>query len=207
MQVPVYNAAGEVVEQVELSDRVFGQPRNIPLIHQAVLRQQANRRQGTHDTKTRGQIDKGNRKPYRQKGTGRARQGSTVAPHFRGGGVVFGPHPRSYRQDMPVKMRRQAIRSALSAKLADDQLRVLSELSFEAPKTKEMATLLETLGVRSVLLLLPPNSQHVVLSARNIPNVRSIPVSNVNVLDVVKYEHIVLPLSAARAVEQHLGAD
>jgi large subunit ribosomal protein L4 len=206
VQVPVYNNAGEVVDHVELSDVVFGQRPNVPLMHQAVVRHLANRRQGTHSTKTRGELEWGGRKPWRQKGTGRARQGSTAAPHWTGGGVAHGPHPRDYRQRMPKKMRRQAIRSALSAKVASGQLRLLQELRFAEPETRQMAALLERLGVRSALVVLPAVDQTVVLSARNLPRVKTLPAQQVNVLDVLHHEHLVMPVAAARVIEGWLGA-
>ncbi|MBI2322252.1 MAG: 50S ribosomal protein L4 [Chloroflexi bacterium] len=205
MQLPVYNLAGEIIEEVELSDAVFGLEPSVPLMHQAVVRHLANRRQGTHSTQTRGDLDWGGRKPWRQKGTGRARQGSTAAPHWTGGGVAHGPKPRDYNQRMPKKMRRQAIRSALSAKAASGQIRLLQDLHFEQPQTREMAALLERLGVRSALVVLPGVDRGVVLSARNLPRVKTLPAPLVNVLDVLHHEHLVLPVAAARVIEGWLG--
>ncbi|MBI4504470.1 MAG: 50S ribosomal protein L4, partial [Chloroflexi bacterium] len=200
-----YNLAGEIIEEVELSDAVFGLEPSVPLMHQAVVRHLANRRQGTHSTQTRGDLDWGGRKPWRQKGTGRARQGSTAAPHWTGGGVAHGPKPRDYSQRMPKKMRRQAIRSALSAKAASGQIRLLQDLHFEQPQTREMAALLERLGVRSALVVLPGVDRGVVLSARNLPRVKTLPAPLVNVLDVLHHEHLVLPVAAARVIEGWLG--
>lgn len=205
MQLPVYNLAGEIIDHVELSDAVFGLTPNVPLMHQALVRHLANRRQGTHSTKTRGDLDWGGRKPWRQKGTGRARQGSTAAPHWTGGGVAHGPKPRDYSQRMPKKMRRQAIRSALSAKVASGQIRLLQELRFEQPQTRAMAALLERLGIRSALVVLPEVDRGVVLSARNLPQVKTLPAPQVNVLDVLHHEHLVLPVAAARIIEGWLG--
>lgn len=205
MELPVYNLAGEVVDHVELSDAVFGAPPNIPLLHQAVVRHLANRRQGTQSTKGRGDLDWGGRKPWKQKGTGHARQGSTAAPHWTGGGVAHGPKPRDYHQDMPKKMRRQAIRCALSAKVSSGQVRLVQELRFERPQTREMSAILERFGVRSALLVLPVADRAVVLSARNLPNVRTLPAPQVNVLDVLHYEHLIMPVAAARVIEAWLG--
>jgi large subunit ribosomal protein L4 len=203
VQVDVYSMAGEVVDTLEISDGVFGVTPNLPLMHQAVVRQLANRRVGTAATKTRGMVRGGGAKPFKQKGTGRARQGSRRAPHFKGGGVVFGPQPRDYHQDMPRKMRRQAIRSALSVKVADQQLVVLDRLEVAAPRTKDIVALLEALPVqRKVLVLLAGNDNgNVILSARNIPGVKTMPASSVNVLDVLNHDFLLAPVSAVREVE------
>src|ERR1700682_6243252 len=143
----VYNMAGEAVEQLELSEQVFGVIPNVAVLHQVVVAQLVNRRQGNASTKTRSEVAGGGRKPYKQKGTGRARQGSTRAPQFRRGGVVWGPRPREYHHDVPKKMRRLAIRSALSDKLANSQLIVVDKLALEAPRTKDMLEVLEHLPV------------------------------------------------------------
>jgi len=153
VQIPVHNVAGEVVDQLELSDAVFGVPPNEAVVHQAMVRQLADARQGTASTKTRGLVSGGGRKMFRQKGTGSARLGSRRAPLLRGGGVVFGPHPRSYRQAMPRKMRRLALRCVLSAKVASEEIIVLDQLSLQEPKTKEMARILKDLGVESSALI------------------------------------------------------
>src|SRR5918911_199655 len=139
--VPVFDASGNEAGQVELDEAIFGGPINQAVLHQALLRQQANQRQGTHETKTRGEVSGGGKKPWRQKGTGRARQGSTRAPQWRHGGTVFGPHPRSYEQGLPKKQRRLALRAALASKAEAEQLRVVEEIALEAPKTKTMAEL------------------------------------------------------------------
>ncbi len=207
MQLPVYNLEGEVVEQIELSDDVFGQPINEPLIHQAVVRQQANRRVGTADTKTRGEVAGSTRKLFRQKGTGRARHGSIKAPIYRGGGIVFGPHPRNYRQAMPKKMRRQALRCALSAKAAAQRLVLLDQLEFAQPRTKQMAGLLAKFAIRSALVVLPEPNEVVQKSARNIPSVTTLPAQNLNVLDVMRHQHLLMPVAAVRKVEQALGTN
>ncbi len=206
MQVDVYNMAGEIVDKIEISDAVFGVTPSVPLLHQAVVRQLANRRVGTAATKTRGMVSGGGAKPYRQKGTGRARQGSKRAPHYKGGGVVFGPQPRDYRLEMPRKMRRQAIRSALSAKAAEQHLVVLDRLEFEAPRTKAMAGVLEALPVgRKVLVVLPGTDGNVVKSARNIPGVKTLAADSVNVVDVLNHDYMIAPVAAVRAMEAVFG--
>jgi large subunit ribosomal protein L4 len=205
VEVPVYNLAGEEVDKIELSDAVFGLPMNTALVHQAMVRQLANKRQGTHATKTRGMITGSGRKLWRQKGTGRARHGSIKSPTWRGGGVVFGPHPRDYTQRMPKKMRRQALRTALSGKLAAQQILLLDEIEFAEPKTKQMVGVLGAFAVRSALVVLPNSNLNVQKSARNIPNVKTLPVQNLNVLDVLNHQHLIMPVAAARRVEQALG--
>jgi len=208
MQIDVYSMAGEVVDRIEVSDDVFGAEPNMALLHQAALRQLANRRLGTASTKTRGMVTGGGAKPYRQKGTGRARQGSRRAPHYKGGGVVFGPHPRDYHLDMPKKMRRQAIRSALSAKVAEQQLVLLDRLEFPAPHTKDMVAVLEALPVnRKVLVVLPgvDGDGNVVKSARNIPGVKTLPAASVNVVDVLAHDYLLAPVPAVRQIESVFG--
>jgi large subunit ribosomal protein L4 len=205
MQLPVYNLAGEVVEQVELDDSVFGLPMNEALLHQAVVRQLANQRQGTQATKTRGMVSGSRRKLFRQKGTGRARHGSITAPTYRGGGVAFGPQPRDYRQRMPKRMRQQALRTALSAKVGEQGLVLLESLEFAEPKTKQMVAVLEKFAVRSALVVLPQSNEAVQKSARNIPDVKTLPAHNLNVLDVLGHRHVIMPVAAVRLVEQALG--
>lgn len=205
MQVPVYNLSGQEVDRIELSDAVFGVPANTALLHQAVVRQLANQRQGTHSTKTRSEVAGSTRKLYRQKGTGRARHGSIKAPIYRGGGIVFGPKPRDYSQRMPKKMRRQALRSALSTKVSAQQLVLLEDLDFAEPKTKQVVGVLDTFSVRSALIVLPGVKENVVKSARNIPNVKTLPAQNLNVLDVLRHQHLIMPVEAARQVEQALS--
>jgi large subunit ribosomal protein L4 len=198
--------AGEIIDKIEISDGVFGITPNMPLLHQAVVRQLANRRIGTASTKTRGAVAGGGAKPFKQKGTGRARQGSRRAPHFKGGGVAFGPHPRDYHLDMPRKMRRQAIRSALSAKAAEQQLVVIDRLELAVPRTKEMVGVLEALPVnRKVLIILPSSDGNVVKSARNIPGVKTLLADSVNVVDVLNHDYLVAPVEAVRQVEAVFG--
>jgi len=198
--------AGEKVGEVELRDDVFAVPVHEAVMHQALLRQRINARLGTVQTKTRSEVSGGGRKPWRQKGTGRARQGSIRAPHWRGGGIVFGPHPRSYEQRMPRKMRRLALRSALSVKAAEDRLVVLEDLSMEAPKTKEMLALLHRLAVEgSALIVLPEAGWAIEQSARNLPGVKVLRTVSLNVADLLGYNHVILPLAAVEAIHRHLG--
>lgn len=206
MRVPVYNVRGEQVSEAELQDFIFAAPINQALMHQALLRQLANARLGTHKTKTRGEVSGGGRKPWRQKGTGRARQGSIRAPHWRGGGIVFGPTPRSYEQRMPRKMRRQALRSALSVKAAGSQLVLLDDLSMSEPKTKEIKAMLTSLGITSSALILLPQRDEVILrSVRNLPEVRTLVAQYLNVRDLLQYEYVVMPLASVQVIESFLG--
>jgi large subunit ribosomal protein L4 len=206
MQMPVYNIHGEQVSEIELRDDIFAAPINQAVMHQALLRQLANARQGTHKAKTRGEVAGGGRKPWRQKGTGRARQGSIRAPHWRGGGVVFGPTPRSYEQKMPRKMRRQALRSALSAKASEAQVRVVDALHMDVPRTKEMMGILRNLGVdSSALILLPQSDDTILRSVRNLPEVRTLVAQYLNVRDLLKYDYILMPLASLEVIEGILG--
>lgn len=206
MRVPVYNVQGEQVSEAELQDFIFAAPINQALMHQALLRQLANARAGTHKTKTRGEVSGGGRKPWRQKGTGRARQGSIRAPHWRGGGIVFGPTPRSYGQKMPRKMRRQALRSALSVKASGSQLVLLDDLSMSEPRTKEIKAMLTNLGISaSALILLPQRDEVILRSVRNLPGVRTLVAQYLNVRDLLQYEYIVMPLDSVRVIEGFLG--
>lgn len=209
MQVPLRNIRGEIVGEVELRDDIFGAPLTPAakaVMHQALLRQLANARLGTHDTKTRGEVAGGGRKIWRQKGTGRARQGSIRAPHWRHGGVVFGPHPRSYAQKMPRKMRRLALRVALSAKAAEQQIVVLDELVMEAPKTRQMLQVLEALNLdSSVLILLPAKDTAVEMSARNLSRVKTLLANYLNVRDILGYDYLLLPKGSLEVIESILG--
>lgn len=205
MQVEIYNTNGEVVGNADLDDTVWGLEPHIAVMHQALLRQLANARKGTHNTKTRSDVRGGGRKPYRQKGTGRARQGSIRAPQWKGGGVVWGPHPRSYRQAMPRKMRRLAIRSALSAKLRDNRLAVLRGLTEIEPRTKTMKELLARLPAsRSTLIAVADKdaAQPVYRAAGNLPDVEVVTAPMLNVRDVLKYERLVVMEEALPVVEQ-----
>jgi large subunit ribosomal protein L4 len=203
IEINVLNTAGEVIGQRELDDSVWGIEPNIAVMHQALLRQQANARLGTHETKTRANVRGGGRKPWRQKGTGRARQGSIRAPQWVGGGVVFGPHPRKYTQAMPKQMRRLAIRSVLSAKLRDERVSVIDGLTGIEPKTKTMKALIEKLPEsRSILIVVDEKSDVIDRAAGNLPNVHSIVADVVNVRDVLKYERLVVTPEAIAKIEE-----
>jgi large subunit ribosomal protein L4 len=201
------NMAGETVGQVELSDAIFAAPINEPLMHQALLRQLANARLGTHKVKGRSEVAGGGRKPWKQKGTGRARQGSTRAAQWRGGGIIFGPTPRSYEQKMPRKMRQAAVRSALSAKAAEERIVVLDELALTAPKTREMAEALAALEVIDgrVLLLMADADENVERSANNLPAVKLLRATYLNVRDLLNYDYVVIPQPALTVIEQIWG--
>jgi large subunit ribosomal protein L4 len=203
----VYNMAGEAVEQLELSEQVFGVIPNVAVLHQVVTAQLVNRRQGNASTKTRSEVSGGNKKPYRQKGTGRARQGSTRAPQFRGGGVVWGPRPHPYHHDVPKKMRRLAIRSALSDKVANEQLIVLNDLALEAPRTKDMLAFLGKLPVngKKVLMMLPQRDENIVFSTRNIPSAKVQHVSSINVIELLKHDYVIMPVRTVRWIEMVFG--
>ncbi len=207
MQVPVYNQAGEQIDQVELRDEIFGLTPNKALMHQALVRQLANARLGAADTKTRGEVSGGGRKPWKQKGTGRARQGSTRAPQWKGGGTVFGPHPRSYVQRMPKKMRRQALKSALSAKAAENQIRIVDAFAFEAPRTRDLFDMLGGLNCpTTTLILLPGADEIVVRSARNLRGVKTLRTNYLNVRDLLGYDYLVMTREGLQAIEHFFGA-
>ncbi len=206
MLVPVHNMTGEKVGEIELRDDIFAAPINKAVMHQALVRQLANARRGTHKTKERGEVAGGGRKPWRQKGTGRARQGSTRAPHWRGGGIVFGPTPRSYEQQMPRKMRRLAMRSALSVKVSNDQLVVLDDLTVASPKTKEIVAVLNNLKIdRSALILLAERDVNVELSARNLPDVKTLLAGYMNMRDLLGHQTLVVTPAAINEIERILG--
>jgi large subunit ribosomal protein L4 len=206
MQVPVYNIQGKRIDEIELRDDIFAVPVHEGLMHQALVRQMANARLGTHKTKTRGEVRGGGRKPWRQKGTGRARQGSIRAPHWRGGGTVFGPQPRSYEKKMPRKMRRQALRSVLSVKAGDSQVVLLDALEMAEPRTKEIEILLQNLGIQSsALILLPGRDETILRSVRNLPDVRTLVAQYLNVRDLLQYDYILMPLDSLSVIEGILG--
>jgi len=206
MRVRVRNMAGETVNEIELRDDIFGVEPHESVMHQALLRQLANARLGAADTKTRGEVSGGGRKPWRQKHTGRARQGSTRAPQWRHGGIVFGPHPRSYAQRMPRKMRRLALRSALSVKVADGSLLLIDDLTMQTPKTKEMLTMLDQLQVpSSALILLAERDANVERSAGNLADVKTLPALCLNVFDILQYDTLILPVKALPVIERILG--
>jgi large subunit ribosomal protein L4 len=206
MRALVRNTQGETVGEIELRDDIFDMEPNVPVMHQAMVRQLANARLGSHKTKKRKEVRGGGRKPWRQKGTGRARQGSIRAPQWRGGGTVFGPQPRSYRQKMPRKMRRLAYRSALSIKAQDGQVVLLDEFQMKAPKTREMLDILDRLAVdSSALILLPQQDKNVEMSVRNIPDVKIVRASYLNVRDLLNYDYLVMPLASLDVIEGILG--
>jgi large subunit ribosomal protein L4 len=209
MLVPVKNMNGQQVGEVELSDAVFAAPINIAVMHQALMRQLSNARLGTHDTKVRSEVSGGGKKPWRQKGTGRARQGSTRAPNWVGGGTVFGPTPRKYTKALPKKMQRLALRSALSAKVANGQILVVEQVSIGEPKTKSATKMLSALGVneQSVLLVMAEKNASVWKSVRNLPKVKSLQSGYLNIRDLLGYDMLLLTRDAVDSIELWLGAD
>ena len=207
MQVSVRNRTGKVVKKIDVSEHVFGVPFNEAVVHQAVLRQQANARQGTASTKTRSEVAGSTRKLFRQKGTGNARAGSIKSGLRPGGGILFGPKPRDYRQGMPKKMRQLALRCVLSAKARDEELVILDELSFEAPKTKEMAGILEALKVDSTALIVTDKTEEsVVKSARNLPGVNTMRAGLLNVVDILSHKVLLMTVAAVRNAEEVWGS-
>ena len=202
----LFDRTGKDLGSVELNDELFAAPVNEAVLHQVVTAQLAGRRIGTHETKTRGEVRGGGKKPYRQKGTGRARQGTRTAPHYRGGGVVFGPHSRSYEQRLPRKMRRLALRGALTAKLGDEAIRVVDSFGLDAIKTKEVLVVLGALKATGrVLVVAPVADERLRLSARNLPTVEVILADSLNVVDVLKADTLVIEqLALARMEEVYL---
>ncbi len=202
MQLPVYDTTGASVGTVEVSDLLFSVPMHTAVVHQALLRQLANHRQGTSNTKTRGDVSGGGIKPRPQKHTGRSRQGSIRSPQWRHGGVVFGPHPRTYHQRMPKKMRRMAIRCLLSDKAQGDRLTVLQSLDMVGAKTKEIAGILQALKISSSVLVLTPRVDlNLVKSVGNLSKVKALPASDVNIVDLLNHERLVMTVDALRAAE------
>ena len=202
----LYSKSGAEVGTVDLPEQLFNVEVNPDLLHQAVTAQLAGRRIGTADTKTRGEVAGGGAKPYRQKGTGRARQGSISAPHYRGGGVVFGPHPRSYEQRLPRKMKRLALRGALTAKLGDEQLKVIDTFGLEAIKTKELAGVLKALDASGrVLVVAPGRDQTLEMSARNLPTVDVILADSLNVVDLLRADLVLIEQPALARMESVYG--
>ncbi|PSR21402.1 MAG: 50S ribosomal protein L4 [Sulfobacillus acidophilus] len=200
--VTVYNLQGDAVGEAELSDKVFGVPANLALLHQAVVVHQANQRSGRAETKTRSRVRGGGRKPWRQKGTGRARAGSTRAPHWRHGGVVFGPHPRDYSMRFPRKMRRAAIRQALSAKLREQELTVVDSLNLAEVKTRFMADVMDRLNLgRNVLFVTAHPEDTLKLSVRNFKDVHATTTDSLDAYSLLKYHRLVMDREAVQAVE------
>ena len=207
MQADVKNMKGETLRTVELPAEIFEAPINKDLMHQAYVRQMANARQGTHSTKTRGEVSGGGKKPWKQKGTGRARQGSTRAPQWKGGGKVHTPKPRSYRQAMPRQMRRGALRSALSVKAADGQIVVIDELALDSAKTKAMELALTGLvgEGQTALILLGARNEPVEQSLRNLPQAKLLRAAYLNVRDLLGCDKVLMPLGALEIIQGYLG--
>lgn len=202
-KVALYNTEGATVGEIELKDEIFGVEINEALLHQVVKVQLANKRQGTQSALTRAEVRGGGAKPWRQKGTGRARHGSIRSPIWIKGGVVFAPKPRDYRMSMPKKMKRLAMKSALSSKVVDDNIIVLESLELSQPKTKEMANILKNLNVdRKALLVLPGKNEAVERAARNIPGVKLAFVNTLNVLDILNYDKFIITKDAVQKVEE-----
>ncbi|AAU21763.1 50S ribosomal protein L4 [Bacillus sp. GM2] len=205
-KVALYNQNGSTAGDIELNDSVFGIEPNESVVFDAILMQRASLRQGTHKVKNRSEVRGGGRKPWRQKGTGRARQGSIRSPQWRGGGIVFGPTPRSYAYKLPKKVRRLAIKSALSSKVNDNNLIVLEDLNLDAVKTKEMAAILKGLSIEKKALIVTADANETVeLSARNLPGVTVVEANGINVLDVVGHEKLVMTKAAVEKVEEVLA--
>ena len=205
-QTTLYDRTGAEVGTVDLSESLFAAPVNASVMHQVVTAQLAGRRTGTHDTKTRGEVRGGGRKPYKQKGTGRARQGHRTAPHFRGGGVVFGPHPRSYVQRLPRKMKQLALRGALTSKLGDAALRVIDAFGLEAIKTKDFAGILSAVGATGRILVVAPGSdERLHLSSRNLPTVTVIRADSLNVVDLLNADVVVIEQPALARMQEVYG--
>jgi large subunit ribosomal protein L4 len=202
-KVAVYNVTGAQVGEIELSDAIFGITPNAHVLHDAVVMQQASLRRGTHDVKGRSEVRGGGRKPWRQKGTGRARQGSIRSPQWVGGGTVFGPTPRSYAYKLPKKVRRLALKSALSTKVNAQEIIVLDALSIDAPKTKDVVKLLNNLKLdKKALIVAAEQDANLSLSARNIPGVKVVEATGINVLDILHHDALVITKDAVSKVEE-----
>ncbi|MDC3414641.1 50S ribosomal protein L4 [Aquibacillus sp. 3ASR75-11] len=205
-KVALYNQTGAKVGDVELNDSVFGIEPNTHVLHEAVVMQRASLRQGTHDVKNRSEVRGGGRKPWRQKGTGRARQGSIRSPQWVGGGTVFGPTPRSYSYKLPKKVRRLALKSAFSSKVMEDDIVVLDNIAIDAPKTKEVVNLLQALNVEGKALIVTTEKNETVFrSANNLPNVKVLSVSEVNVLDLLTHDKLIVTKEAAEKAGEVLA--
>jgi large subunit ribosomal protein L4 len=200
----LYARTGEAIGEVELPEELFAAPVNTAVLHQVVTAQLAGRHLGTHDTKKRGEVAGGGRKPYRQKGTGRARQGSIRAPHYAGGGVAFGPQPRSYAQRLPRQMKRLALGGALTAKLADGAIKVVDDLGLKTPKTRDLFGVIDLLGVadKKVLIVSPGGEETLILSARNMPGVEVIRADSLNVLALMNADAVVIEQPALSRMEE-----
>jgi large subunit ribosomal protein L4 len=206
VQVQVYNMEGKATEQIEIRDDVFAVPFNEAVVHQALVRQLANRRLGTADTQRRGEVSGSTRKPFAQKHTGRARRGDNRSPMLRGGGVAFGPHPRSYRQDMPKKMRRLALKCVLSAKAGNGELKIVDKLELDSPKTKAVLDMLIALRIGdSVIIATAEAEANLIKSARNLPGVKTILAPLLSIAELLSYKDIVMAVDAVRKVEELWG--
>ena len=201
-KVSVYNIEGNKVGDMELNDAVFGVEVNEHLVHMAVVSQLANKRQGTQSAKTRSEVSGGGRKPWRQKGTGHARQGSTRAPQWTGGGIVFAPKPRDYSFKMNKKEKNLALKSVLTSKVAENKLIVLDSISFDEIKTKKMVAVLNNLKADKALVVLNDNDKNVILSAKNIPDVKTALTNTINVYDILKYDKLIVTKDAVATIEE-----
>ena len=202
-KVNVYNILGETVGEIDLNDEIFNVEINEHAVYEVIKNQLANKRQGTQSAKTRGEVRGGGRKPWRQKGTGRARQGSIRAPHWPGGGVVFAPKPRDYSYKVPKKVKRVAMKSALTSKVLNEEIIVLEELSLQEPKTKEMVKILENINAKKkALIVMDEKDINVVKSARNIPNVETTLVNTLNVYDILNFDSFIITKDAVKKVEE-----
>ena len=201
-KVPVFNTDGKKVDDIELSDEIFGIKPNEDVVHMAVVQHLANRRRGTQSAKTRAEVRGGGRKPWRQKGTGRARQGSIRSPQWTGGGVVFAPKPRDYSFKLNKKVKRLALKSVLSQKVLEEKLIVLDELSFPEIKTKQMVKVVSNLNLKKALFVTEGDAKNVILSAKNMPNVKTAGVGTINVYDVLKFDHFVVTKEAVEKIQE-----
>ena len=200
--VSVYNMEGAQVGTIELSDSIFAVPVNEHLIHQAVVAQLANKRQGTQSAKTRSEVRGGGRKPWRQKGTGHARQGSIRAPQWTGGGVVFAPTPRSYKKKLNKKERRLALKSALTSRVQENKFIVVDEFKFDEIKTKNVKNMLDSFDVKKALVVMNGKNDNLILSARNLPGVKTASTNTINVYDILKYDTVVVSKEAVANIEE-----
>ncbi|MGA2367047.1 MAG: 50S ribosomal protein L4 [Dehalococcoidia bacterium] len=203
MDLEVINLKSKKAGKISASDYVFGQTVNEAVVHQALVAQLANRRQGTADSQTRSEVTRSTKKMYAQKHTGRARRGSATSPLLKGGGIVFGPHPRSYRQDMPKKMRRLALRSVLSGKVRDGELKILDKLEIKEPRTKLVNEILDRLGVEGTAIIgVALSNDYITMASSNIPGIKTTMVSMLNVADLLSYKMLVLDVDAIRRIEE-----
>jgi large subunit ribosomal protein L4 len=208
MEAKIFNQSGTEVGTLEVDEYIFGIEPNVPVMHQAMVRQQANARLGTHNTRGRGEVAGSTRKLYRQKGTGRARAGSIRAPNRKGGGVAHGPHPRSYRKDMPRKMRRLAVRSALSAKYAAEEIRFIDGWSFERPRTKDFLSSMSSLELGGkTLIVIDQRDANLQKSANNVVGVKTLLANYLNVIDLLSYDNVVISRAAIDVIEHWLGTN